>query len=275
MPSTTTRVILEPRWINCEPGSHATPGALDYHDTLKTKLDELARWIQSQSYSRTRAYVDTGPVNERVFAKYAGVGWFGKNTCIIDEKAGSWLFLGCILTDLPLDTDDPVPDRCGSCTRCIDACPTDAILAPYVLDSRKCISYATIELRGEIPESERDGIGHHLYGCDICQDVCPWNRKAPVSANEEFQPKPGLFWPEIEALLGKDEAEWKEMIRGTAMRRAKVKGLLRNLMVVAGNSGVGRFVGNLGKFLNHPDDVVRSHAKWAIRKLESGRKYEE
>jgi epoxyqueuosine reductase len=240
----------------------------DYHDTVKPRLHELAQWIQSQAQAQTRVYVDTGPVNERVFAKYAGVGWFGKNTCIIDEKAGSWLFLGCILTDLSLDTDAPVPDRCGSCTRCIDACPTDAILAPYVLDSRKCISYTTIELRGEIPESEREGIGHHLYGCDICQDVCPWNRRAPVSLNEEFQPKPGLFWPEIEELLGKDEAEWKEWIRGTSMRRAKVKGLLRNLMVVAGNSGVGRFAERLRKFLEHPDELVRSHAKWAIEKLQ-------
>jgi len=240
----------------------------DYHDTIKPKLDELARWIQAQAPGQTRTYVDTGPVNERVFAKYAGIGWFGKNTCIIDEKAGSWLFLGCILTDLQLDTDAPVPDRCGSCTRCIDACPTDAILAPYILDSRKCISYTTIELRGEIPETERDGIGHHLYGCDICQDVCPWNRRAPMSLSEEFQPKPGLFWPEIEELLRNDEEQWKEMIRGTAMRRAKVKGLLRNLMVVTGNSGVGRFKTTLARFLDHSDDVVRSHAKWALEKLE-------
>jgi epoxyqueuosine reductase len=243
----------------------------DYHDSIKPKLDELARWIAAQTPARTRTYVDTGPVNERVFAKYAGIGWFGKNTCIINEKAGSWLFLGCILTDLQLDTDAPAPDRCGSCTRCIDACPTDAILEPYVLDSRKCISYTTIELRGEIPEEKRDGIGQHLYGCDICQDVCPWNRRAPVSLAEEYQPKPGLFWPEIEELLDKDEAGWKEMIRGTAMSRAKVKGLLRNLMIVAGNSGVGRFAGSLTKFLDHPDDVVRSHAKWAIEKLKPER----
>jgi len=241
---------------------------VDYHDTLKAKLDGLAQWIASQTPIQTRTYVDTGPVNERVFAKYAGIGWFGKNTCIIHEKAGSWLFLGCILTDLQLDTDTPAPDRCGSCTRCIDACPTDAILAPYVLDSRRCSSYTTIELRGEIPEAEREGIGHHLYGCDICQDVCPWNRRAPFGLSEEFQPKPELFWPEIEGLLKKDEIAWKELIRGTAMRRAKVKGLLRNLMVVAGNSGVGRFAGLLEKFLVHPDEVVRSHAKWAIDKLE-------
>lgn len=241
----------------------------DYHDTIKLKLDELARWIESRTACHTRTYVDTGPVNERVFAKYAGIGWFGKNTCIINERAGSWLFLGCILTDLRLDVDSPPPDRCGSCTRCIEACPTDAIVAPYVLDSRKCISYTTIELRGEIPESERAGIGHHLYGCDICQDVCPWNRRAPMSLNGEFQPRNGLFWPEIEELLSRDEASWKAMIRGSAMRRAKVKGLLRNLMIVAGNSGVGKFSAMLAKFLEHPDDVVRSHAKWSIDRLES------
>ncbi len=231
---------------------------VDYHETLKTKLDELAGWMESEAPSKTRTCVDTGPVNERVFAKYAGIGWFGKNTCIIHEKAGSWLFLGCVLTDLQLEFDSPVPDRCGSCTRCIDACPTDAIVAPYVLDSRKCISYTTIELKGDIPEEARDGIGHHLYGCDICQDVCPWNRKAPVSLLDAFQPKPDLFWPDIETLLNRDEAGWKETIRGTAMRRAKVKGLLRNLMVVAGNSGMGHSGAGLRSF-------------WDIRMKRSGR----
>jgi epoxyqueuosine reductase len=208
-------------------------------------------------------------VNERVFAKYAGIGWFGKNTCIIHEKLGSWLFLGCVLTDLELEVDVPPPDRCGSCTRCIDACPTDAILQPYVLDSRKCISYTTIELRGEIPEAEREGIGHHLYGCDICQDVCPWNRKAPATTQAEFQPREGLLWPEVEQLLGMNEVAWGQMIRGTAMRRAKVKGLLRNLMVVAGNSGVREFAEKIEKFLDYSDETVRSHARWAIEKLKS------
>jgi len=240
----------------------------DYHDTVKEKLLELAAWIERNSPLRTRAYVDTGPLLERVFAKYAGVGWFGKNTCIINQKIGSWLFLGCIVTDLEMPYDTPVPDRCGSCTRCIDACPTGAILEPYVLDSRKCIAYTTIELRGEIPEKDRAGIGHHLFGCDICQDVCPWNRRAPHSSNPAFEPKEGLFWPAIDRLLDMDEAEWQRMIRGTAMKRAKIKGLVRNLMVVAGNSGSRECLPRLRRFLKHDDEHVRSHAQWAIDKIE-------
>jgi epoxyqueuosine reductase len=240
----------------------------DYHDTVKEKLLELAAWIERNSPLRTRAYVDTGPLLERVFAKYAGVGWFGKNTCIINQKIGSWLFLGCIVTDLEMPYDTPVPDRCGTCTRCIDSCPTGAILEPYVLDSRKCIAYTTIELRGEIPEKDRAGIGHHLFGCDICQDVCPWNRRAPHSSNPAFEPKEGLFWPAIDRLLDMDEAEWQRMIRGTAMKRAKIKGLVRNLMVVAGNSGSRECLSRLRRFLKHDDEHVRSHAQWAIDKIE-------
>jgi epoxyqueuosine reductase len=239
----------------------------DYHEVLQEKLKLLAEWIQETSSHKTKAYVDTGPLLERVYAKYAGVGWFGKNTCIINQRAGSWLFLGCILTDLEIEYDIPAPDRCGTCTRCIDACPTLAIVEPYVLDSRKCIAYTTIELRGEIPAAEREGIGHHLFGCDICQDVCPWNRKAPHSDNSAFHPKPGLFWPEIDKLLDLDEDEWRRLIRGTSMKRAKVKGLLRNLMVVAGNSGVRNFLQKVEKFLNHEDEHVRKHAQWAAEKL--------
>lgn len=240
---------------------------LDYHDTIKARLREFAEWIQTHAGCRTRTFVDTGPVNERVFAKYAGLGWFGKNTCIINEKIGSWLFLGCILSDAVFDYDVPAPDRCGTCTRCLDACPTGAFVAPYTLDSRKCISYQTIELRGDIPESDRPGIGHHLFGCDICQDVCPWNRRAPASTAAEFQPKPELLWPEIEKLLELDEAQWMQLIRGTALRRAKVRGLIRNLMVVAGNSGISAFVPALRRFLQHEDETIRRHASWAIHKL--------
>ena len=239
----------------------------DYHEILKAKLERLARSIEEQSPTRTRTYVDTGPLLERVFAKYAGIGWFGKNTCIINEKTGSWLFLGCIITDVDFACDTPVPDRCGTCTRCIDACPTGAILEPYVLDSRKCISYTTIELRGEIAEDSRKGIGHHLFGCDICQDVCPWNRRAPQSSDPAFQPKQDLFWPELERLLDLNDDEWHSLIRGTAMKRAKVKGLLRNLMIVSGNSGARQLLPKLRKYLAHADEYVRSHADWAIKSL--------
>jgi epoxyqueuosine reductase len=239
----------------------------DYHETLQEKLRELARWMETTAPVRTRAYVDTGPLTERVFAKYAGIGWFGKNTCIINQQAGSWLFIGCILTDLELTPDTPPPDRCGSCTRCLDACPTDAFVAPYILDSRKCISYTTIELRGAIPEDSRDGIGHHLFGCDICQDVCPWNRRAAVSDDAAFQPKQSLMWPQLETLLEWSDDDWTRAIRGTPLKRAKIRGLLRNLMVVAGNSGLKRLVPRLERFLNHGDEHVREHAAWASEKL--------
>jgi epoxyqueuosine reductase len=239
----------------------------DYHETLQAKLRDLATWIQSKFGAATRVYVDTGPLIERVLAKYAGIGWFGKNTCIINQGMGSWIFLGCVLTNLELETDSRAPDRCGTCRRCIDACPTQAIVAPYVLDSRRCISYLTIELRGEVPEDLRAGVGHHLFGCDICQDVCPWNRKAPVDDSGEFAPKSGLFWPEIEKLLDMQEDEWRLLIRSTALKRAKVRGLLRNLMVVAGNSGLSRIVPKVERFLRHSDAEVRKHAGWAVEKL--------
>ena len=240
----------------------------DYHETLQEKLRKLAQWIEANAAARTRTYVDTGPLTERVFAKYAGIGWFGKNTCIINQQAGSWLFLGCILTDLELLPDTPPPDRCGSCTRCLDACPTDAFVAPYVLDSRKCISYTTIELRGAIPEAARAGIGHHLFGCDICQDVCPWNRRAAISEDRAFQPRKDLLWPPLETLLRLSAEDWTASIRNTPLKRSKVRGLLRNLMVVAGNSGLKNLIPQLQRFLDHEDEHVRSHSEWAIRRLE-------
>ena len=165
----------------------------DYHEAVLRRVKQVEAALheavgEAEPQLITRSYVDTGPVVERVFAKYAGVGWIGKNTCIINQQVGSWLFLGVILTSLELTPDVPPPDRCGTCTRCIEACPTDAILAPYHLDSNRCISYLTIEKRGSIPEDLRAGMGRHVFGCDICQDVCPWNRKAPATAAPEFSP---------------------------------------------------------------------------------------
>ncbi len=181
-------------------------GNQDYHDAVMDRLriveNKLRQAISDpENFAlQTRCYVDTGPIVERVYAKYAGVGWIGKNTCILNQKLGSWLFLGVILTSLELEPDLPAPDRCGTCTACIDACPTDALIGPYQLDSNLCISYLTIEKRGAIPEDMRDGMGRHVFGCDICQDVCPWNRKAPATSAEEFQAREGLVNPALEWL---------------------------------------------------------------------------
>jgi epoxyqueuosine reductase len=215
----------------------------------------------------TRSYVDTGPIVERVFAKYAGVGWIGKNTCIINQKKGSWLFLGVILTSLELAPDLPAPDRCGTCTRCIEACPTDAILAPYQLDSNKCISYLTIEKRGSIPEDLRSGMGRHVFGCDICQDVCPWNRKAPVSTAPEFAPRPGLVNPALSWLAEMSAEEFREVFRGSPIRRAKRSGLRRNAVIAMGNSSNREFLPLLNQLATDEDFSVADSARWARARL--------
>ena len=216
---------------------------------------------------QTRCYVDTGPLVERVYAKYAGIGWIGKNTCIINQKLGSWLFLGVILTSLELVPDLPAPDRCGTCTRCIEACPTDALVAPYQLDSNRCISYLTIEKRGAIPEDLRAGMGHEVFGCDICQDVCPWNRKAPATAAAEFQPREGLVNPALEWLAEMTAEEFREKFRGSAVRRAKRGGLRRNAVIAMGNSGDQRFAPLLEKLKADEDPVVAESAEWAAKRL--------
>ena len=218
---------------------------------------------------QTRCYVDTGPLVERVYAKYAGIGWIGKNTCILNQKMGSWLFLGVILTSIELMPDLPAPDRCGTCTRCIEACPTEALIAPYELDSNRCISYLTIEKRGSISENLRDGMGRHVFGCDICQDVCPWNRKAPATTLPEFQPREGLVNPALEWLAEMSAKEFQKAFRGSPIRRAKRSGLRRNAVVAMGNSGDGRFAPLLEKLAGDEDAVVAEHAKWAMEKLDS------
>jgi epoxyqueuosine reductase len=248
----------------------------DYHDVVLARLRQLeASFVASccetagAAPPRTWCYVDTGPVIERIFAKYAGVGWIGKNTCILNEKLGSWLFLGVMLTSLELIPDLPPPDRCGSCSRCLDACPTNAFPAPYELDATKCISYLTIEKRGAIPEELRAGIGRQIFGCDICQDVCPWNRRAPVTAAPEFAPRPQLVNPDLEWLARLSPDKFREMFRGSPVKRAKHTGLLRNVAIAMGNSGEGRFLPVLEVLSRHPDASVAEHAEWALRRIRS------
>jgi epoxyqueuosine reductase len=216
---------------------------------------------------RSRCYVDTGPLVERVYAKYAGVGWIGKNTCILNQQLGSWLFLGVILTSLEVEPDLPAPDRCGTCTRCIVACPTDALIAPYQLDSNKCISYLTIEKRGAIPVDMREGMGRHVFGCDICQDVCPWNRKAPATSVEEFQSREGLVHPALDWLAEMSAEEFREKFRGSPIRRAKRTGLRRNAAIAMGNSGNRQFLPVLKKLTADEDSVVAESANWAVERL--------
>jgi epoxyqueuosine reductase len=215
----------------------------------------------------TRSYVDTGPIVERVCAKYAGVGWVGKNTCIINQKKGSWLFLGVILTSLELTPDLPAPDRCGTCTRCIDACPTDAFIGPYQLDSNKCIAYLTIEKRGAIPEGLREGIGHQVFGCDICQDVCPWNRKAPASSAPEFQARPGLVNPALAWLAEMTAEEFNAAFRGSAVKRTKRSGIRRNAAIAMGNSGNREFLPLLDQLAADEEPSVAESANWAKARL--------
>ncbi len=243
----------------------------DYHDAVMRKLQKVEEALRCSGGSdlTSHCYVDTGPVVERIAAKYAGIGWIGKNTCIINQKVGSWLFLGVILTSLELPPDLPAPDRCGSCTRCIEACPTDALIAPYQLDANRCISYLTIEKRGGIPVEMREGLGRHVFGCDICQDVCPWNRKSPASDVAEFQPRPGLVNPALDWLATIGVEEFREIFRGSPIRRAKRSGLRRNAVIAMGNSGEGKFLPLLDELAADEDPVIAESAAWAKRKLVS------
>jgi epoxyqueuosine reductase len=243
----------------------------DYHDVLREKLAALHKFLEQEAGPdyKGRYYVDTGPVLDRVFAKYAGLGWFGKNTNLINQRLGSWFFIGELITNLVLEFDAPPPDRCGTCRRCLDACPTGAFVAPYVLDSRRCISYLTIELRDEIPETLRQQMGQHVFGCDICQDVCPWNRKAAVASSPAFAPRPEMVAPKLDRLADLDEEAFRETFRRSPVKRAKWRGFMRNVLVAIGNSGVGEYMPSVAKFLQHPDELLREHARWAYEKLQT------
>jgi epoxyqueuosine reductase len=241
----------------------------DYHDTMRRGLKRLDGMIRARvAAMESKICVDTAPLLERSYARLAGLGWIGRNTCLINQQLGSWLFLGELLVSIEIPPDAPPPDRCGTCRRCIDACPTQAIVpgpAGWTLDSRLCISYLTIELCGSVPEEHRTGIGAHVFGCDICQDVCPWNRRAAVTEDPAFEPRE--FAPPLEKLAALTEDEFREMFRGSPVTRAKYAGFLRNVAVAMGNRGLPRFRAPLEKLAGSEDTVLAEHARWALGQL--------
>jgi len=251
-------------------------GGDDYHDVLldRVRAFEAALAALADRPVRTRGYVDTGPLLERPLAARAGLGWIGKNTLLIHPRLGSYLFLAAVLTDLELAADAPEPDHCGSCRACLDACPTNAFPEPWVLDATRCISYATIEARGAIPEPAREPQGAWAFGCDVCQEVCPWNRRErrevppdPHGLRARLAPRAEWRRPALRWLLGLDEAAWQRATRRTALRRARWRGLLRNALVAAGNSGDRELVPLVRRHAESGDPLVAEHARWALDRL--------
>jgi epoxyqueuosine reductase len=249
----------------------------DYHKLLLKRIKALEARIREARIRaaqpgafEARAYVDTGPVVERALAAAAGLGWTGKNTCLIHPKLGSYGFLAVLLTSLEVEAGNTplaLPDRCGSCRRCIDACPTDALIAPYQMDAAKCIAYLTIEHRGAIAEELMKGMGRQVFGCDICQDVCPWNRKAPIAADQELEARAELVNPALEWLAEMDEAEFEQEFNGSPVRRAGFLGLRRNVAIAMGNSSLDKFAPWLHRWAEAADDGLRTAARWALQRL--------
>ena len=242
----------------------------DYHAILRTRLRELLTWLAANSSPGFEALtcVDDGPVQERVYAEAAGLGWIGKNTCLINPRLGSWLFLGEIVSNLELDADNPGVDQCGTCTRCLDACPTEAIVAPYELDATKCLSYLTIEVRGAVDESLRPAIRQQIYGCDICQDVCPWNRRAPTSDATGWQPRDEFRSPRLIDLCRMTDDAWVTALKGSAMKRAGLHRLRRSLAYAAANLPEAERTTALEALRTQPSaqaPVVADAIAWALR----------
>jgi len=277
----------------------------DYHEVLQQKLRSLASCLPERFAEphEARIYADTGPVHERVFAKHAGLGWLGKNTLLLNAKLGSWFFLGVILTTLDIPptlgpAESPPPDLCGSCTKCIDACPTGALVEPYVMDARLCISYLTIELRGSIPEALREPMDRHVFGCDICQDVCPWNRRSPITEAKEFQPRvfprlaegpspelaapatagadeESLFLPRLEWLAALNEEQFRAMFSGSPVKRTKWRGLVRNACIALGNSAPAldsrryeSICTLLTRLSSSSEPAIAESAQWALSRIQ-------
>lgn len=241
----------------------------DYHEILRAGLQRLAGRLQEHEAFEWKICVDTAPLLERSYARLAGLGWIGKNTCLINQQMGSWFFLGELLVSLSIDPDAPPPDRCGSCTRCIDACPTSAIVRggpSYTVDSRLCISNFTIELRGPVPLEHRASVGSHVFGCDICQDVCPWNSHAPCSTDPAFAP--AHFAPPLEKLAALSAEEFNQLFRNSPVSRAKYRGFLRNVAVAMGNQRSPSFREPLQRLASSDDPIISEHAAWALEQLQ-------
>lgn len=248
----------------------------DYHSVIKEKLNVLKDYVSDNAATdeNDRVYVDTGPVLERMYAKYSGIGWIGKNTCLINQDIGSWLLIGELITTIELDYDSEAAERCGTCTKCIDSCPTDAITSPYVLDSSKCISFLTIENKEEIPIEYREDMGNNIFGCDICQDVCPWNNKAETVTEKAFLPREGLAEPELKTIAGLDQQQFSSLFKDSPIKRSKRRGLLRNVLVAIGNSGDQSFEAQVLTQLDDDEPLIRKHAVWALFKI-SGIKHKD
>jgi epoxyqueuosine reductase len=267
-PTTNSQLSTLNSQLNARIAQYAR-GSVDYHDLIRDRLKRLANFLHERvPECKTRGVVDTAPLLERDFARLAGLGWFGKNTLLINKRAGSFLFLAGLLTDVVFDYDEPhEKQHCGTCTRCLDACPTDAFPAPGVLDATKCISYLTIELKGPIPEPLRAGIGDWLFGCDICQDVCPWNRKAQPTVEPAFQPQSDLSPADAAAILRMSRDEFTARFKGTPLFRPGYAGLLRNAAIVLGNCGSEIAIPVLMEALSSDEPLVRDAASWALGRL--------
>jgi epoxyqueuosine reductase len=242
----------------------------DYHKTVKKALKSLARFMVERAPSELKVFVDTAPVMEKPLAQAAGIGWQGKHTNLVSRKHGSWLFIGVILTSLELTPDEPADhgQHCGSCSRCVDACPTQAFLGPHRIDARRCISYLTIEHDGAIPEEFRSAMGNRIYGCDDCLAVCPWNRFADAAAaNRAFLPRAELAAPRLTDLLALDDASFRAMFAGSPVKRIGVKRMIRNCLIAAGNSGDASLVSSVRPHLDDPDPVIAEAAGWALKKI--------
>ena len=238
----------------------------DYHDIMLPKLEELSAFLADHGGVQ-KCYVDTGPILERDYAAEAGIGWHGKSTMLVDPKLGTWFFLAEILTTLDLPPDAPQPARCGTCTRCITACPTGAITDAHRLDARRCISYLTIELKGSIPLELRPLIGDRIYGCDDCLDACPWNRFAAVSREAGFAARPAIGMP-LRDYLALDDAQFRALFRGSPIKRIKRRGFLRNVCVALGNTGDAADLPALQRASRDPEPLIAEHAIWAIERIQ-------